>query len=228
MDLKEIVDCYSPLEYDYVTRLYQLNVDQRYIKYIANIIAWLSDEGISTKSQMHDFIWGVMETVQEAMPNVDDSSVKKLGMKVMENIRLFYLSHAYTYICKAIYFFEMGNVEKALTEIFRAAESELFLNKIEISIESEKANSHRRKGGKISAQRWDAARGMSIEIATERWEKDKTIKVGQIARDIKDTISADPRALGLTMAPNIPAIKKWITSIAPKEARLPGRPKKHK
>jgi hypothetical protein len=98
------------------------------------------------------------------------------------------------------------------------------------------ASARKRTGAQKTNARFDPARSLAVEIATDRWAEWQATRQGYCPRisdavkEVHRVLAADPRALGLETAPDWDTIRKWLKAdcTIPPEARQSGQRKRLK
>lgn len=96
------------------------------------------------------------------------------------------------------------------------------------------ARAKQRQGAVKTNARYDPARQLAVEIATDRWAAWQAARIGHcprisdVVKEVHRILAADPRALGLEIAPNWMTIRQWLKSdcAIPPEARQSGQRKR--
>ena len=96
------------------------------------------------------------------------------------------------------------------------------------------ASARKRTGAQKTNARFDPARALAVEIATDRWaewqatQRGYCPRISDVVKEVHRILAADPHALGLDTAPDWTTIRQWLTADCPipPEARQPGQRKR--
>ncbi len=96
------------------------------------------------------------------------------------------------------------------------------------------AQAKQRQGAIKTNERYDPARQLAVEIASDRWEAWQAARIGHcprisdVVKEARRILAADPRALGLASTPTWETIRQWLRSdcAIPPEARQSGQRKR--
>lgn len=144
--------------------------------------------------------------------------------------------------------FYLGAARAALEEVQRQApgshprrvwhtQAEILLAEAEAAarrLSQTTASARKRTGAQKTNARFDPARALAVEIATDRWAAWQATRHGycprmsDVVKEIYRILAADPHALGLDTAPRWETIRQWLIAdcAIPPEARQSGQRKR--